>query len=240
VSSADFAFDQPLKGVPRSPGKTSANFARRSCSVRWTLSPSDRRLWRSSRAGWLSGTRCGIPFLVRVAGIVQVAKSSESSAHVIPATSGLGFLFGRLREAQAEFHEEGDNGRRGAFTALAASWMFITLFRTPFEEELYVPILRLQDALAMLDKNRVEPIVKPARRSGRAPSSNTYLCLKGYAATTVELLLQAGLTRDDARRAVATQLRQLGVRPERARVLLRLLLCETGAMTFQAMSAGLA
>jgi hypothetical protein len=87
VSSADFAFDQPLKGVPRSPGKTSANFARRSCSVRWTLSPSDRRLWRSSRAGWLSGTRCGIPFLVRVAGIVQVAKSSESSAHVIPATS---------------------------------------------------------------------------------------------------------------------------------------------------------
>jgi hypothetical protein len=154
--------------------------------------------------------------------------------------SGLGFLFGRLREAQAEFHEEGDNGRRGAFTALAASRMFITLFRTPFEEELYVPILRLQDALAMLDKNRVEPIVKPARRSGRAPSSNTYLCLKGYAATTVELLLQAGLTRDDARRAVATQLRQLGVRPERARVLLRLLLCETGAMTFQAMSAGLA
>jgi hypothetical protein len=129
--------------------------------------------------------------------------------------SGLGFLFGRLREAQAEFHEEGDNGRRGAFTALAASWMFITLFRTPFEEELYVPILRLQDALAMLDKNRVEPIVKPARRSGRAPSSNTYLCLKGYAATTVELLLQAGLTRDDACRAVATQLRQLGVRPER-------------------------
>jgi hypothetical protein len=28
VSSADLAFDQPLKGVPRSPGKTSASFAR--------------------------------------------------------------------------------------------------------------------------------------------------------------------------------------------------------------------
>jgi hypothetical protein len=27
VSSADFAFDQPLKGVPRTPGKTSASFA---------------------------------------------------------------------------------------------------------------------------------------------------------------------------------------------------------------------
>ena len=27
MSSADFAFDQPLKGVPRTPGKTSASFA---------------------------------------------------------------------------------------------------------------------------------------------------------------------------------------------------------------------
>jgi hypothetical protein len=29
VSSADLAFDQPLKGVPRSPGKTRVWFARR-------------------------------------------------------------------------------------------------------------------------------------------------------------------------------------------------------------------
>src|SRR5262249_17654841 len=54
----------------------------------WTsLGPSDRRTCRILLAGWLNGTRCGVPFLVRVAGIVQVAKSSESSAHVIPATS---------------------------------------------------------------------------------------------------------------------------------------------------------
>src|SRR5262249_35473081 len=125
------------------------------------------------------------------------------------------FLFSRLRVAQEQFYQEGDNGRQGAFTALAASWMFITVFRTPFNEELYVAILRLQDALAMLDKNRVEPILKPARRSGRAPSSNTYLCLKGYTAAAVELLLQAGLARGDAHQRVATQLRRLGVRPER-------------------------
>ena len=86
MSSANFAFDHPLNGVPRSPGKTSASSAR--WCAPWT-SPglSDGRACRSSRAGWLNGTRCGIPFLVRVAGIVQVAKSSESSAHVIPATS---------------------------------------------------------------------------------------------------------------------------------------------------------
>jgi len=93
--------------------------------------------------------------------------------------------------------------------------MFITLFRTPFEEEVYVPILRLQDALAMLDKNRIEPILKPVRRSGRSPSSNTYLCLKGCAAVTVERLLQAALARDGAHRAIARELRNLGVRPER-------------------------
>jgi len=129
--------------------------------------------------------------------------------------SALDFLFSRLRVAQEQFYQEGDNGRRGAFTALAASWMFITAFRTPFNEELYVPILRLQDALAMLDENQVEPILRPVRRSGRGPSSYTYACLKGYAAAAVELRLQQGLARADAYLAVATQLSELGVRPGR-------------------------
>ena len=35
VSSADFAFDHPLKGVPRSPGKTSDRFARRGAPSPW-------------------------------------------------------------------------------------------------------------------------------------------------------------------------------------------------------------
>jgi hypothetical protein len=39
--------------------------------------------------------------------------------------------------------------------------------------------------------------------------------MKGYAAATVQLLLQAGLARGDAHRAVATQLSQLDIRPER-------------------------
>jgi hypothetical protein len=125
----------------------------------------------------------------------------------------LDFLFSRLRVAQEQFYQEGDNGRQGAFTALAASWMFITVFRTPFSEELYVPILRLQDALAMLDKNRIEPIFRPVRGSGRGPSSYTHACLKGYAAAAVKL--QQGLTRADAYLAVATQLSELGVRPGR-------------------------
>jgi hypothetical protein len=130
--------------------------------------------------------------------------------------SALGFLFGRLREARERFDQDGDDGRLAAFKALGALWSFITLFKTPLEEALHVPITRLQDALVGLEQNRIEPILKPVRRCGRAPSSQSYDGLKGHAAATVQLLLlQAGLARDDAHRAVATQLKQIGVRPGR-------------------------
>jgi hypothetical protein len=46
VSSADLAFDQPLKGVPRSPGKTSASFASWR-APRTSPGPSDERACRS-------------------------------------------------------------------------------------------------------------------------------------------------------------------------------------------------
>jgi hypothetical protein len=129
--------------------------------------------------------------------------------------SALSFLFGRLREARAEFDQEGEGGRRGIVNALGAYWTFITLFRTPLAESLHVPILRLQEALAMLGQGRTEPMLKAVKRRGRAPSGPAYRGLKGHAAVTVQLLLQVGLARGDAHRAVATQLRQLGVKPER-------------------------
>jgi hypothetical protein len=83
---------------------------------------------------------------------------------------------------------------------------------------LHVPIMRLQDALWVLDQGEAKPMLKPMRRprGGRAPSSQTYASLRGHAAATVELLiLHAGLARDDAHRAVARQLSRLCVRPER-------------------------
>jgi hypothetical protein len=131
--------------------------------------------------------------------------------------SGLGLLFDRLRQAHARFEQEGDSDRQSIFSALGAFWSFITLFKGPFEENLYVPILRLQDALSVLDHGQTKPILKPVRRrrGGRAPSSQTYASLRGHAAATVQLLRQAGLARDDAHKAVATVLRQLNVRPER-------------------------
>jgi hypothetical protein len=56
---------------------------------------------------------------------------------------GLGFLFRRLRQAQARFEQEGDSDRQSVFSALGAFWSFITLFGGPFAENLHVPMLRL-------------------------------------------------------------------------------------------------
>ena len=129
--------------------------------------------------------------------------------------SALGFLFARLRQARGQFDQGGDNGRQGAITALAAFRSFITLFKKPLEETLHVPILRLQDALDGLDQNRIEQILKPARRRGRAPSGHAYDSIRGNAVATLQRLQQAGLARNDALQAVARQLTKLGVRPER-------------------------
>jgi hypothetical protein len=129
--------------------------------------------------------------------------------------SGLKNLFALLREARHQFDHEGDNGRCGAFTALAACWMFVVLFRGPRAETLEVPIVRLQDALVGLENNLVSPIVKPHPRRGRAPSSYAQLTLRGYVAGTVKRLVGTGLDLQGAYKLVAKRLDQLGVRPER-------------------------
>jgi hypothetical protein len=129
--------------------------------------------------------------------------------------SALGVLFGRLLEARAQFVKEGGNGRLGPSNALGACWTFITLFGAPLAENLHVPLLRLQDALAMLDQGRTDPMLKPVKRRGGAVSDERHNGLKGHVAATVQLLQQIGLTRYDAHQAVAKLLRPLGVQPER-------------------------
>jgi hypothetical protein len=129
--------------------------------------------------------------------------------------SALSFLFALLRQARRQFDEEGDAGRKGAFTALGAYWMFVALFKQPLSESLQVPILRLQDALAGLEEGTASPMITPIRRSGRARSSNAHATLRGQAAGTVKRLVDSGLSRAEARKRVAKTLANLGVRPER-------------------------
>lgn len=60
-------------------------------------------------------------------------------AHLRRLNSGLSFLFGRLRQAQARFEQEGDSDRQSVFSALGAFWSFITLFKGPLAENLHRP-----------------------------------------------------------------------------------------------------
>jgi hypothetical protein len=129
--------------------------------------------------------------------------------------AGLGHLFARLREARRQYDTEKDGGRAAAFTALAAAWQFIVLFRSPRSQFLQVPFLKLQDALAALEKNNVLPILKPVARRGRAPSSQAHVTLIGFAAGTVKRLLRAGMDREHALAVVAKTLAKQGVRSQR-------------------------
>jgi hypothetical protein len=155
-----------------------------------------------------------VEFLLRCQGTLP---EIITEANLETLNSGLRFLFARLREARQQFESERDGGRKGASTALAATWMFTVLFEGARAESLQVPILYLQDALDSLEKGRVLPILKQKRapRGGRAPSSEVRAHLRGYAAGTVQRLMKTGLSRQDAFRAVAKRLSQLGVRPER-------------------------
>jgi hypothetical protein len=73
-----------------------------------------------------------------------------ASSDLPTLNQGLGFLFADLREASRLFHEPGDNGRAGALAAVGAFVRFVQLFKGPLAENLEVPGLRLQDALAGL------------------------------------------------------------------------------------------
>jgi hypothetical protein len=129
--------------------------------------------------------------------------------------AGLRHLFARLREARRLYDTEKDSGRAGAFNALAAAWQFIVLFKSPRSQFLQVPFLKLQDALAALEKNNVLPILKPVARRGRAPSSQAQVTLTGFAAGTVKRLLQAGMDHEHALATVAKTLAKQGVRSQR-------------------------
>ncbi len=92
---------------------------------------------------------------------------------------------------------------------------FLRLFREPLAENLEVPLLRLQDALAGLYENNVQPMLRQARRRGRAKESDAYQVLMGFAAGTAQRLKQAGLGRASAYRRVANILDKSGFKSAR-------------------------
>ena len=94
-------------------------------------------------------------------------------------------------------------------------WMFVAAFRPALMDNLQVPILTLQDALAGLNNNAVAPILEPVPRRGRSPSNVLHAVMRGHAAATVTKLMEIGFGRDEALSEVAKVVAQLGIRPER-------------------------
>jgi hypothetical protein len=128
--------------------------------------------------------------------------------------AALFLLFARLREVRRLYHET-ENDRLAICMALGAYYRFIDLFQKPLAECLHTPIVDLISALEGLENNSVSPIVQPIRHRGRSHSSSARETLRGLVAATVRRLQEANLSAKDAHQAVARQLNQLGLRPER-------------------------
>jgi hypothetical protein len=118
--------------------------------------------------------------------------------------TGLRFFFPKLRRASELFHQ-GDS-RHGAIIALAAAWQVVALFKQPCAENLFVPLLHLQDALRKLDEGTIAPMLVKSHRAGRTPSTDARAALRGHVAGTVERLVQSGLSLQEARALVAEAL----------------------------------
>ena len=129
---------------------------------------------------------------------------------------GLRFFFSKLRLASGLFRQAEDDQRHAAIVALDAAWRLIALFKQPYSENLFLPLLHLQDALRNLDEGSVPPmVVKSVRRPGGAKSTDARSALRRYVAGTVGRLVEANVPLEKAHRRVAGDLVKLGVRPER-------------------------
>ena len=153
-------------------------------------------------------------FLDRMKGTIP---EQITAADLETLNEGLRFFFSKLRLASGLFRqsESGEDHRHAAIVALDAAWRLVALFKQPFSENLFLPLLHLRDALGKLDEGTVAPMLKPVRRRGRTTSTDARAALRGHAAGTVERLVEAGVPLEDARTLVAEALNKLGVRPER-------------------------
>jgi hypothetical protein len=137
------------------------------------------------------------------------------SADLANVNLGLEFLFGELREA-AERHKKGDNGgRSGTIQAVEAVTLFLHMFSSTHTEKLDVPLALLVNALSALDRNAIQSVVKPVRRSGRPHASGVRQALKGVVAYTIRRLKDVGMDERSAQQAVVPRLKAFGIKPDR-------------------------
>jgi hypothetical protein len=151
--------------------------------------------------------------------MTEEPKSDEPLADDIPETvdpddlpslnRALEALFTVLRDVRRQ--RDNHNERAATAIALMAAVSFLKLFRPVSTELLHVPLLNLANALAALDNNTVEPILRPTKRRGRARSSLRRFSLWGTAVGAARRLELTGLRPEDANKQVAKKLTKLGI-----------------------------
>jgi hypothetical protein len=125
----------------------------------------------------------------------------------------LGFLFRGLYEANKQFIEGEDAGRRGVIEALIVVTEFLLFFQntTDFRQ----PLVSLINALVSLEEGNVLPLLERHPRSGGLPASAASESDKAMAVVTAERLLETGITKKEADNRVAGVCREAGIKPGR-------------------------
>jgi hypothetical protein len=107
------------------------------------------------------------------------------------------------------------NGREGVIHALECVLKFLEKSTVVRSDGLHAPLAGLFDALMALDDGRVLPLLKPAKKTGRARASAMRESLIGAVVYTVDRLIETGMGADAAYEAVARKLNSLGITPAR-------------------------
>jgi hypothetical protein len=113
------------------------------------------------------------------------------------------------------FEKWDHNGRGAAVVSLNAVVSFLRMFRAVSNEALHTPLLNLASAVAALDNNKVERVLKPTKRKGRPVSSIRRFALIGISVGAALRLESAGMEAEAANKQVADKLVALGIKPMR-------------------------
>jgi hypothetical protein len=141
---------------------------------------------------------------------------SISAGDVEAINEALALLFGRLRLARSLPLGKTD-ARPSAVVALGAVCRFLEQFEPALTESLLTPLLNLQSALLALNENNIQPVLKPVKRTGRAPSSHAFYALIGFAVGVARQLEWTELSPRSADKVVAQKLSVLGIMPTRGK-----------------------
>jgi hypothetical protein len=129
----------------------------------------------------------------------------------------LAYLFQELDKANALYQSNANAGREGVIHSVETVLKFLSVFAPVISSRLHAPLAVLFDALMNLDSGTVLPLLKPAKKTGRARASALRSSLIGAAAFTVRRLTETGMKAPAAYKAVARCLRDAGIKPARGR-----------------------